>query len=79
MLNMLSAQISQKQDGHYISAIMKAMCQCALSVVTTMALWQLMHLCTTVHHVPKCMNCYKAILVIPRRAHCFHDCIYIYI
>ena len=34
--------------------------------------------CTvTVHHVPKCMSCHKATGVITRRAHCFHDCIYI--
>ena len=34
--------------------------------------------CTsTVHHVPKCMSCHKAIVVITGRAHCFHDCIYI--
>ena len=31
----------------------------------------------TVHHVPKCMSCHKAIVVITGRAHCFHDCIYI--
>ena len=30
----------------------------------------------TVHHVPKCMSCHKAIVVITRRAHCFHDNIY---
>ena len=44
------------------------------------SLWQLMHLgtCTSVHHVPKCMSCHKAIVVITGRAHCFHDCIYIY-
>ena len=30
-----------------------------------------------VHHVPKCMSCHKAIVVITGRAHCFHDCIYI--
>ena len=35
--------------------------------------------CVTVDHVPKCMSCHKAIVVITRRAHCFHDCIYIYI
>ena len=33
----------------------------------------------TVHHVPKCMSCHKAIVVITGRAHCFHDNIYIYI
>ena len=32
---------------------------------------------TTVHHVPKCMSCHKAIVVITGRAHCFHDYIYI--
>ena len=31
----------------------------------------------TVHHVPKCISCHKAIVVITGRAHCFHDCIYI--
>ena len=31
----------------------------------------------TVHHVPKCMSCHKAIVVITGRAHCFHDNIYI--
>ena len=29
-------------------------------------------------HVPKCMSCHKAIVVITRRAHCFHDCIIYY-
>ena len=28
-------------------------------------------------HVPKCMICHKAIVVITGRAHCFHDYIYI--
>ena len=31
----------------------------------------------TVHHVPKCISCHKAIVVITGRTHCFHDCIYI--
>ena len=26
-----------------------------------------------VHHVPKCISCHKAIVVITGRAHCFHD------
>ena len=33
--------------------------------------------CNIVHHTPKCMSCHKTIVVITRRAHCFHDCIYI--
>ena len=32
-----------------------------------------------IHHVPKCMSCHKAIVVITGRAHCFHDNIYIHI
>ena len=35
--------------------------------------------CVTVHHVPKCMSCHKAIVVITGRAHCLHDYTYIYI
>ena len=31
----------------------------------------------TVDHVPKCMFCHRTIVVITRRAHCFHDCMYI--
>ena len=27
-------------------------------------------------HVPKCMSCHKAIVVITGKAHCFHDNIY---
>ena len=67
--------------------------QCALPVITTMTLWQLMHLGTwcTVHHVLKIIigraSCackpyimpshHKAIVVITGRKHCFHDNIYI--
>ena len=32
-----------------------------------------------IHHVPKCMSCHKAIVVINGKAHCFHDNIYIMI
>ena len=39
--NTQSAQILQKQDRHNIYAIMKMMCP---PVITTMALWQPMHL-----------------------------------
>ena len=36
--------------------------------------------CTNVHHVPKCMNCHKTIVVITGRAHiCIYVYIYIYI
>ena len=30
------------------------------------------HTCN-IHHVPKCMSCHKAIVVITARVHCFHD------
>ena len=47
--------------------------------VVTHALGHMMYgtSCTTVHHVPKCVTCHKAIVVITGRAHCFHDYIYI--
>ena len=53
--------------------------QCALLVIPQ---WFCGNSCTwahdvTVHHVPKCMSCHKAIVVITGRAHCFHDCKYI--
>ena len=80
-----SAQIWQKQDGHNI--YMQSWKQCGLPIITIITLRQLIPLgtwCTvhlwpliyTVHHVLKCLSCHKAIVVI--RAHCFHDCIYIY-
>ena len=28
-------------------------------------------------HVPKCMSCYKAIMVTTGRVYCFHDNIYV--
>ena len=33
--------------------------------------------CITVHQVPKCISCHKAIVVITERTYCFHNCIYI--
>ena len=30
-----------------------------------------------VYHVPKCMCCHKATVVITERADCFYDCLYI--
>ena len=47
--------------------------------VATHALGHMTYGCAQVHHVPKCMSCHKAIVVITGRAHCFHDYIYIYI
>ena len=45
--------------------------------VATHALGHIMYLGTTVYHVPKCMSCHKAIVVITGRANCFQDYIYI--
>ena len=47
----------------------------ALLVEYSLVTWH--QQCVTVYHVPKCMNWHKAIVVITRRAHCIHDCIYI--
>ena len=33
--------------------------------------------CVTLHHVPKCISCHELIVVITKRAHCFHDSMYI--
>ena len=54
---------------------MKLWKQCALLVITTMTLWQLMHLGTWCH-VPKCMSFHKAIVVITTREYCLHAYIY---
>ena len=102
-----NTQISQKQDGHNIRAIMKTMCPpshrhrgfvathalghsvCRGSLmITSIALLALLvehslvywyQQCVTVHHVPKCMTCHRATVVMTGRAHRFHDCMYIYI
>ena len=72
-----SVQISIKscksKTGVIYITYMQSWKQCALPAITAMALWQLMH---WAHHVPKCMSCHKAIVVITGRAHYFHDCIY---
>ena len=62
-----SAQISQKQDERNLYAIMKTMCPPCYyhnGFVATHALG------TQVHATHE---------LVPRRAHCFHYCIYIYI
>ena len=66
----------------YIYEIMKTMCPPSYhhnGFVATHALGHMMYgyIMITVHHVPKCMSCHKAIVVITGRAHCFHDFIYI--
>ena len=35
------------------------------------------HTISTVHYVPKCMDCHEAILMKTESAHCFNDYIYI--
>ena len=52
------------------------------AVFTTMALRELVTWTQDVHaYVPKCITCYKAILVITGRVHCFHNytCKYMYV
>ena len=38
-----------------------------------------LHQCVNEHHVPKCLSCYNAILVITGRTYWLHNDIYIYI
>ena len=60
---------------------MKTMCPRSYhhdGFVATHALRHMMYGWATVHHVPKCMSCHKAIVVITGREHYFHDYIYIY-
>ena len=45
--------------------------------VANQALGYFIYGCNIVHHVPKSIGCHKATVVITKRAHCFHDCIYI--
>ena len=71
----------------YIYIIMNTMCPSSYhhnGFVATHALGHMMYgWCTwvhnghiTEHHVPKCMSCHKAIVMITSRAHCFHNNIY---
>ena len=84
---MQCAQISQKQDCHNIYVIMCPLGYHHNGFVATHALGHMMcgyhmvisyQLCgyhLTIHHVPKCMSCHKAIVVITKRAYilfCFH-------
>ena len=46
-----------------------------LSMLSTLVHWY--QQCVTVHYVPRCMSCQKAIVVITGRVYCFHDNIYI--
>ena len=57
--------------------IMKTMCPSRLSPQWLCGNSCICGIVATVHHVPKCMSCHKAIVVITGRAHCFHDYIYI--
>ena len=45
--------------------------------LATHALGHLIYCSSTVHYVPKCMSCHKAIVMKNGRAHCFHDNLYI--
>ena len=73
-----SAQISQKQDERNIYVIMKTMCPPGYHHNGFVATHALGHMIHWIHHVPKCMSCHKAIVVITGRAHCFYDYVYIY-
>ena len=61
----------------YIYIHMLSWKQCTLPIIFIMMyimyqLPQVHELPQTIHNVPKCMSCCKAIVVITRRPHCFH-------
>ena len=56
---------------------MKTMCPPGYHHNGFVATHALGHMMYPMYHVPKCMSCHKAIVVITGRAHCFHDYIYI--
>ena len=63
----------------YIYSIMKTICPPGYhhnGFVPTHALGDMMYI-HHINHMPRCMSCHKAIVVITGRAHCFHDCTYI--
>ena len=55
---------------------MKTMCPPGYHHNGFVATHALGHMMYGSSHVPKCMSCHKAIVVITGRAHCFHDYIY---
>ena len=67
-----SAQVSQKQDERNIYSIMKTSCPPGYHNNGFAATHTLGHMMYSVNHVPKCVSCHKAIVVITGRAHCFH-------
>ena len=54
---------------HVLGHMMYCIMLLALLVEHSLVHWY--QQCVTVHHVPKCMSCHKAIVVITGRAHCF--------
>ena len=59
-------------------AIMKTMCPAGYHhncFMTTHALWPK----CMIHHVPKCVSCHKAIVVITESAHYIYMYIYMYV
>ena len=76
-----STQISQKQNRRNIHAIIKTMCPLGYhhnSFLVTHALGNMMNNVATIHRVSQCIICNRAI-VVTVRAHCFYDCINIYL
>ena len=77
-------QLPTKIDLKYIYIYISKGLQCALTVITIMALWQLLHLghriCIYIYFLcPKCRSLHKTIMVVTVRAHCYPLDIYIYI
>ena len=86
---MLSWKVPALLGGHIVSMITYILCSSCFSEIWALCVsWitydhlyyvvehSLVHWyqqCVTIHHVLKCMSCYKAIVVKTGRAHCFHD------
>ena len=78
-------------DVYYAHAVFMKLeqsvcCGSLMAIYIMLLLWLVEHSlvrwyqqCVTVHYVPKCMNCHKAIVVITRREKCVHYHDYIYI
>ena len=72
--NLQRAKLSNVYTSQYMYIWLYIICIQYIYIYTLVHCYQQ---CVTVHHVPKCMSCHKAILVITGRTHCLHDYTYI--
>ena len=72
--NLQRAKLSNVQTSQYMYIWLYIICIQYIYIYTLVHCYQQ---CVTVHHVPKCMSCHKAILAITGRTQCLHDYTYI--